>query len=109
MPHQKAAANACPWSCRRYFPPVTVSTKMQSGPSITIPNNILAAFGPMIYSSTIAASSYTGPPLSAPMDGIRHITEIPGGAGYVPQPGRKLDVYESAALRERARADHQNI
>jgi hypothetical protein len=57
----------------------------------------------------IAAASYFGTPISAPTDGIRVADRIPEGAGYVPQPGRSVDVYESAALQERARADHQRI
>jgi hypothetical protein len=57
----------------------------------------------------IAASSYFGKPLNAPTDDVRRISEIPPGAGYVPRLGYKVDVYESAALQERARADHQKI
>jgi hypothetical protein len=45
---------------------------------------------------------------SIPRDRFRQITEIPPGAGYVPSPDAILNVYESAALQERARADHQN-
>jgi hypothetical protein len=57
----------------------------------------------------IAASSYYGPPIAAPLDGIRIATEIPQGAGYMPHAGTTIDVFESAALQERARSDHQHI
>ncbi len=57
----------------------------------------------------ISNGIYLGPAVTPPIDGIRRIEEIPPGAGYVPNPDRKLDVQESAALQERARADHQNV
>lgn len=57
----------------------------------------------------VAAASYLGPPVSAPIDEIRVAKDIPEGAGYVPRSGHRLDVYESAALQERARADHQRV
>jgi hypothetical protein len=44
----------------------------------------------------------------APTDKFRKIIEIPPGAGYVPK-NTILNVYESAALQERARADHQDV
>jgi hypothetical protein len=44
-----------------------------------------------------------------PRDPFRRITEIPAGAGYVPSGDTILNVYESAALQERARADHQDV
>lgn len=59
-------------------------------------------------SEEIAASGYYGPPVSAPIDGVRVADHIPEGAGYVPH-GTMPDVHESAALQERARADHQNV
>ncbi len=71
----------------------------------------VTALGISLLPSTdeLIASSYYGPPVPAPLDGVRRITEIPQGAGYVPQPGHRPDIYESAALQERARADHQEI
>ena len=57
----------------------------------------------------IAASSYYGSPVGFPTDGLRIAHEIPEGAGYVPRAGQPADVYESANLQERARADHQRI
>jgi hypothetical protein len=51
-------------------------------------------------------------PLAAapvPRDRFREITSIPPGAGYVPSGEAILNVYESAALQERARADHQDV
>jgi hypothetical protein len=57
----------------------------------------------------IAAASYYGAPVAAPLDDIRIAKEIPEGAGYMPHDGATIDVYESAALQERARSDHQQI
>jgi hypothetical protein len=57
----------------------------------------------------IAASGYFGTPITPPRDSVRRITEIPAGAGYVPRAEYKVDVQESAALQERARADHQTL
>lgn len=60
--------------------------------------------------STEAVSAFYLPSgrIQAPRDAFRRLTEIPPGAGYVPQ-NTELDVYESAALQERARADHQRV
>ena len=71
----------------------------------------VSALGISLLPSTdeLVASSYYGPPLAPPLDRIRRITQIPAGAGYVPQAGHRPDIYESAALQERARADHQEI
>ena len=44
-----------------------------------------------------------------PKDVLRTADRIPEGAGYVPQASRGVDIYESAALQERARADHQRV
>jgi len=57
----------------------------------------------------VVESSYAGPPIAAPTDELREIRAIPGGTGYRPHGDRVLDVYESAALQERARADHQRV
>ncbi len=58
---------------------------------------------------SIAASPYPLPLVAAPTDAFRPIDEIPPGAGYVPHGDTKLNVYEAAALQERARADHQRV
>jgi hypothetical protein len=56
----------------------------------------------------VAASPYPLPVVAAPIDALREIAEIPPGAGYLPHPDAvPLNVYESAALQERARKDHQ--
>jgi hypothetical protein len=44
-----------------------------------------------------------------PLDALRLISEIPGGAGYVPRAEDPPNVYEAAALQERARKDHQGV
>ncbi len=57
---------------------------------------------------SIAASPYPLPLVAAPTDALREITAIPAGAGYVPRGNSaQLNIYESAALQERARRDHQ--
>jgi hypothetical protein len=59
--------------------------------------------------STEAISPLANPrSIEIPRDPFREIQEIPPGAGYVPR-GTVVDVYESAALQERARADHQHV
>ena len=57
----------------------------------------------------VAASGYLGKPIDFPKDDLREIREIPPGAEYIPHGERVVDVYESASLQERARADHQTI
>ncbi len=42
----------------------------------------------------------------APLDPFRPLIVIPEGTGYRPS-GKPIDIFESAALQERARADHQ--
>lgn len=57
---------------------------------------------------TVAVSPYPLPLVAAPTDALREIAEIPPGAGYVPRTDNSIvNVYESAALQERARRDHQ--
>jgi hypothetical protein len=57
---------------------------------------------------SIAASPFPLPLVAAPTDALREITTIPPGAGYVPRGDAAIiNVYESAALQERARRDHQ--
>jgi hypothetical protein len=56
----------------------------------------------------IAARPYA--PLAAmPKDDLREIALIPAGAGYKPHGDTQPNVYESAALQERAREDHQAV
>ena len=56
----------------------------------------------------IPASPYPLPLVAAPTDELRSIKAIPPGAGYVPRnDSSRVNVYESAALQERARRDHQ--
>ena len=47
------------------------------------------------------------PMLTPPLDVFRALDNVPEGTGYKPH-GAGADVYEAAALQERARADHQN-
>lgn len=47
------------------------------------------------------------PLFAPPLDAFRPLLVVPEGTGYKPS-GEGPDVYESAALQERARADHQN-
>lgn len=56
----------------------------------------------------IAKQPYSSP-ARWPVDPFRVITEIPAGAGYLPRGNEPPNVYESAALQERARADHQTV
>ena len=57
----------------------------------------------------VAAIAYAGRPISYPRDELRVARTIPPGAGYRPHGDQVLDVFESAALQERARADHQRV
>ncbi len=61
--------------------------------------------------TTIAVdiTGYLGAPIAWPKDGLRHITRVPAGTGYVPHGQDPPSVYEAAALQERARADHQRV
>jgi hypothetical protein len=47
------------------------------------------------------------PAIDAPRDAFRPLTVVPDGTGYRPT-GRAIDIFEAAALQERARADHQD-
>ncbi|MGB8150173.1 MAG: hypothetical protein WCE97_03155 [Candidatus Cybelea sp.] len=48
-----------------------------------------------------------GRALEPPRDAFRPLTVVPDGTGYRPT-GKTIDVFESAALQERARGDHQD-
>jgi len=52
---------------------------------------------------------YAAASSSWPKDNLRIIQKIPPGAGYVPRSSGPPNVYEAAALQERARADHQRV
>lgn len=56
----------------------------------------------------IAAQGYAAL-ATIPKDSLREITAIPPGAGYKPHGDTRPNVYESAALQERARDDHQTV
>lgn len=58
----------------------------------------------------VAATAYEYSQLAvAPVDSLRAIDQIPPGAGYVPRGDTQVNVFESAALQERARKDHQFV
>ena len=56
----------------------------------------------------LSAFILPGERVGPPRDTFRIIREIPPGAGYIPRAAM-LDINESAALQERARADHQAV
>lgn len=59
-------------------------------------------------SELVVYSAYAG--LAAlPKDDLREIAVIPPGAGYKPHGDTRPNAYESAALQERARQDHQTV
>jgi hypothetical protein len=58
---------------------------------------------------SIAALPFPGQSTPVPRDAFRKIETIPPGAGYVPSGTTIPNVYESAALQERARRDHQDV
>lgn len=63
-------------------------------------------FAPPATTETVSATGYSPLVVEAPRDALREALTIPEGTGYVPS-GRALpSVYESAALQERARKDH---
>jgi hypothetical protein len=67
-----------------------------------------ASIDAMPSTESISAFYLPGNESGPPRDRFRRIVEIPPGAGYVPHE-TELNVYESAALQERARADHQRV
>ncbi len=63
-------------------------------------------FAPLVTTASVLNVGYSPPLTQAPKDHFREAFVIPEGTGYVPS-GRALpSVYESAALQERARKDH---
>src|ERR1700680_976062 len=57
----------------------------------------------------VAAQPYAEQTTRRPLDDLRRIDAIPSGAGYKPHGDNRVNVYESAALQERAREDHQRV
>ncbi len=69
-----------------------VSAGRESAPLLTVENVLVSGY------STFAAAM--------PKDVMRRVERIPDGTGYVPSGKALPSVYESAALQERARKDH---
>ncbi len=59
-----------------------------------------------VTAETVLSVGYAPPLAAAPMDAFREALIIPEGTGYVPSGKALPSVYESAALQERARKDH---
>jgi hypothetical protein len=63
-------------------------------------------FAPPITTETAVAVGYAPPALEVPRDKFRPALVIPEGTGYIPSGKALPSLYESAALQERARKDH---
>lgn len=63
-------------------------------------------FAPPITTETVLSAGYSPLVVEAPRDTFREAFTIPEGTGYVPSGKALPSVYESAALQERARKDH---
>jgi hypothetical protein len=63
-------------------------------------------FAPPLTTETVLSAGYSPLIVEAPRDAFREATTIPEGTGYVPSGKALPSVYESAALQERARKDH---
>ncbi|HEY1867709.1 MAG TPA: hypothetical protein VGG70_05385 [Candidatus Cybelea sp.] len=63
-------------------------------------------FAPPITTETVLSAGYSPLVAEAPRDALREALEIPEGTGYVPSGAALPSIYESAALQERARKDH---
>lgn len=63
-------------------------------------------FAPPITTETVLAAGYSPLVVEPPRDALREALTIPEGTGYVPSGKALPSVYESAALQERARKDH---
>lgn len=68
----------------------------------------VAVTGISLLPSTLAPP-HAAPAARWPKDDFREIDDVPPGAGYVPRSADPPNVYEAAALQERARADHQRV
>lgn len=63
-------------------------------------------FTPPVTTDSVLATGYSPLITEAPKDPFREAVVIPEGTGYVPSGKALPSVYESAALQERARKDH---
>ncbi len=63
-------------------------------------------FAPLVSTDSVVATGYSPLLTTAPKDTMREAVVIPEGTGYVPSGKTLPSVYESAALQERARKDH---
>ncbi|HYL27159.1 MAG TPA: hypothetical protein VEW74_04935 [Candidatus Nitrosotalea sp.] len=63
-------------------------------------------FVPPLTTETVLSAGYSPLVVEAPRDAFREALVIPEGTGYVPSGKALPSVYESAALQERARKDH---
>jgi hypothetical protein len=63
-------------------------------------------FAPPVTAETVLTAGYSPLIVEAPRDSFREALTIPEGTGYVPSGKALPSVYESAALQERARKDH---
>ncbi len=63
-------------------------------------------FVPPLTTETVLSAGYSPLIVEAPRDAFREAITIPEGTGYVPSGKALPSVYESAALQERARKDH---
>jgi hypothetical protein len=66
-------------------------------------------FAKLESTENVVLSSFPGPSIiQPPRQPLRDMPFVPRGTGYQPS-GAVVDVYEAAALQERARADHQHV
>ena len=63
-------------------------------------------FAPPVTTESVLSGGYSPLLVDAPRDAFREAVRIPEGTGYVPSGKALPSVYESAALQERARKDH---
>ncbi len=63
-------------------------------------------FSLLLTTETVVGAGYTLRH-EAPKDDLRALATVPQGTGYVPKGNDLPSIYESAALQERARRDHQ--
>jgi len=67
-----------------------------------------ADFSPVVTTESVISLGFSTL-ATAPTDAFRLVEKIPQGTGYVPSGAPGPDLFESAALQERARKDHQAI
>jgi hypothetical protein len=63
-------------------------------------------FEPPVTTESVLSAGYSPLLVEMPRDSFREAIKIPEGTGYVPSGSALPSVYESAALQERARKDH---